>query len=256
VGLDPWVHVFWFTAFFADTQDGGIFTAWFTASIQTIGSLFVPLPVVIAGVSLYTSYQDARSHGSSSAGAKFAWATTFILVIRFVVWPVASIGFIYLLASRTDILGSDTMFFFTLMLMPTGPPAMKLITMVQASDGGDEEEHLIAKLLTVSTHDNINSIGADWRRYHMLFRQYWPLLLLERWELPKTALGHDDNSINLMSSFYGKKSRSPVLNLSEHFPFFLQGKKTNVQQDVQLTWSWIQRENNVRPESIYQELDN
>jgi hypothetical protein len=41
------------------------------------------------------------------------------------------------------------MLWFTMMLMPTGPPAMKLITMVQVSDADEEEEHKIAKLLTV-----------------------------------------------------------------------------------------------------------
>lgn len=34
--------------------------------------------------------------------------------------------------------------------MPSGPPAMKLITMVQVSGVDDEEESTIAKLLTVS----------------------------------------------------------------------------------------------------------
>jgi hypothetical protein len=42
------------------------------------------------------------------------------------------------------------MLWFTMMLMPTGPPAMKLITMVEVSDADEEDEHKIAKLLTVS----------------------------------------------------------------------------------------------------------
>lgn len=33
--------------------------------------------------------------------------------------------------------------------MPTGAPAMKLITMVEVSGAGEEDEHKIAKLLTV-----------------------------------------------------------------------------------------------------------
>ena len=33
--------------------------------------------------------------------------------------------------------------------MPTGPSAMKLITMVEVSDADEEDEHKIAKLLTV-----------------------------------------------------------------------------------------------------------
>jgi auxin efflux carrier family protein len=42
------------------------------------------------------------------------------------------------------------MLWFAMMLMPTGPPAMKLITKVQVSDAGIEEERKIAKILTVS----------------------------------------------------------------------------------------------------------
>ena len=41
------------------------------------------------------------------------------------------------------------MLWFVMMLMPTGPPAMKLITKVQVSDADEEDEHKIAKILTV-----------------------------------------------------------------------------------------------------------
>jgi hypothetical protein len=76
----------------------------------------------------------------------------FILTIRFLLWPVLSIGLVYALASKSpSILGADPMLWFTLMLMPTGPPAMKLITLVQVSDGaGKEDEEVVAKLLAVS----------------------------------------------------------------------------------------------------------
>lgn len=149
VGLVPALH----RAFFSDTDKGGIFTAWLTASLQTVGSVFVPLPVVIAGVSLYLSVKQARAEAArgESSGNGIAWGTTiFVLVIRFVLWPVLSIALIYGLVKETNVLGSDPMLWFTMMLMPTGPPAMKLITMVQVSGAGDEEEHKIAKLLTVS----------------------------------------------------------------------------------------------------------
>jgi hypothetical protein len=42
------------------------------------------------------------------------------------------------------------MLWFAMMLMPTGPPAMKLITMVQVSDASEEDENTMAKLLTVN----------------------------------------------------------------------------------------------------------
>lgn len=149
VGLVPALH----RAFFNDTDEGGIFTAWLTASFQTVGSLFVPLPVVIAGVSLYLSIKHARAHASSgeSGGNRLPLGTAiFVLVIRFVVWPAMAIAIIYSIMKETNVLGSDPMLPFTMMLMPTGPSAMKLITMVQVSDGAEEDEHKIAKLLTVS----------------------------------------------------------------------------------------------------------
>jgi auxin efflux carrier family protein len=72
-----------------------------------------------------------------------------VLVLRFIVWPVVSIAVIYALAKKTDVLSNDPMLWFTMMLMPTGPPAMKLITMVQVSDADEADEHKIAKILTV-----------------------------------------------------------------------------------------------------------
>ncbi|KAH8650589.1 auxin efflux carrier [Tricladium varicosporioides] len=146
IGLVPFLH----KSFFASTYEGGIFSAWLTASLTNIGGLFVPLPVVVAGVSLYTSVRRAKTETHSQHGGTPWLTTTFVLTIRFVVWPVLSIGFIYFLAKETDILSNDPMLWFAMMLMPTGPPAMKLITMVEVSDADEEDEHKIAKLLTVS----------------------------------------------------------------------------------------------------------
>ncbi|KAL5606888.1 hypothetical protein BROUX41_003265 [Berkeleyomyces rouxiae] len=151
IGLTPVLK----TAFFDRLSNGGIFTAWLTASLKSIGSLFIPLPVVITGVSLYTAMttthglagsEDPRGH-RRELPLKTAM---YIMVVRFLVWPVASIGLIYLLVTHTHILGDDPMLWFALMLMPTGPPAMKLITLVQVSNAGEEEETAIAKLLTLS----------------------------------------------------------------------------------------------------------
>ncbi|EXJ73040.1 uncharacterized protein A1O5_04189 [Cladophialophora psammophila CBS 110553] len=148
IGLVPALH----RSFFNDTYEGGIFTAWLTASLKNIGGLFVPLPVVVAGVSLYTAMQEVRK--ASAGGQKtqpMPWPTvTFIMLTRFVVWPAASIYFIFLVASKSTVLGPDPMLWFAMMLMPTGPPAMKLITLVQVSDAEEEDERNIAKLLTIS----------------------------------------------------------------------------------------------------------
>lgn len=145
IGLVPALH----RAFFNVTSEGGIFTAWFTTSLKNIGGLFVPLPVIVAGVSLYTSVATPKGGDSPKVSTPLL-ETIFILVIRFVIWPLASIGLVYVLACKTNLLGSDPMLWFAMMLMPTGPPAMKLITMVQVSDASDEEEFKVAKLLTVS----------------------------------------------------------------------------------------------------------
>ncbi|KAF1982914.1 auxin efflux carrier [Aulographum hederae CBS 113979] len=145
IGLVPALH----RAFFNDTSEGGIFSAWLTASLKTVGGLFVPLPLIVAGVSLFMSYRAAKNP-DAKAGKTPVLATSFVLVVRFVLWPAVSIAVIYALAKKTDIISDDPMLWFTLMLMPTGPPAMKLITMVQVSDADEEDEHKIAKILTIS----------------------------------------------------------------------------------------------------------
>ncbi|KAF2832518.1 hypothetical protein CC86DRAFT_401285 [Ophiobolus disseminans] len=148
IGLTPPLH----RAFFAKEYDGGIFTAWLTESWKNVGGLFVPLPLIVAGISLYTSYQESKEGDQSRTAIPVA-TTAFILVVRFILWPVVSIGVIYAIVHRdgmNGILGSDPILWFAMMLMPTGPPAMKLITMVQVSDAGPDDERRIAKILTIS----------------------------------------------------------------------------------------------------------
>ncbi|KAF3036755.1 hypothetical protein E8E11_002170 [Didymella keratinophila] len=147
IGMTPVLY----RAFFSSTYSGGVFTAWLTESWKNIGGLFVPLPLIVAGISLYTSYQESKHNDSSTARTNTPLATTaFILTVRFIVWPLVSIGVIYAFAKDSSMLGSDPMLWFAMMLMPTGPPAMKLITMVQVSDAGIEDERRTAKILTIS----------------------------------------------------------------------------------------------------------
>jgi predicted permease len=146
IGLTPPLH----RAFFAKEYDGGVFTAWLTESWKNVGSLFVPLPLIVAGISLYTAHQESKQGDSSRTAIPLA-TTVFILIVRFVLWPIFSIGIIYAIVRHTPgFLGSDPMLWFAMMLMPTGPPAMKLITMVQVSDAGPDDERRIAKILTIS----------------------------------------------------------------------------------------------------------
>ena len=62
-----------------------------------------------------------------------------------------SVAVIYLIASRTNWLSDDPMLWFTLMLMPTGPPAMKLTALAEVNGSQEGEKLSIAKFLCVSS---------------------------------------------------------------------------------------------------------
>ncbi|SLM35617.1 hypothetical protein LPUS_04944 [Lasallia pustulata] len=144
LGVVPSLH----TAFFADQQDGGIFTAWLTSSIQNLGDLFASLQVVVVGVKLSSSLRKMKKGEDSGT---VPWLPMcLILGIRFVLWPIASIGAIYLVAVRTKWLSNDPMLWFAMMLMPTGPPALKLTALADVNGNSDEDKMSIAKFLTIS----------------------------------------------------------------------------------------------------------
>lgn len=144
IGLTPALH----RAFFADTPDGGIFTAWLTASLKNTGGLFVSLQVILVGVKLSSSLRKMK-RGESNAG-RMPWsAALFVFGIRYLFWPLVSISAIYGLARLGWLGRSDGILWFSMMLMPTGPPAMSLIPMADVSDKQESIKMTIAKLLTV-----------------------------------------------------------------------------------------------------------
>ena len=144
IGLVPPFH----KAFFGDPQKGGIFTAWLTDSVQKIGELFPALQIVVVGVKLSTSLRKMK-HGGDTAQVPRVTAT-LILCVRFVLWPAISIACIYLLASRTQLLNHDPILWFAMMIMPTGPSAMKLTALADVSGSGEAERMSIAKFLCLS----------------------------------------------------------------------------------------------------------
>ena len=144
IGIVPPLH----RAFFNESFDGGIFTAWLTSSLQNMGQIFVSLQVIVVGVTLSSAFRKMRS-GTASGHCPWT-ATVFILSFRFVIWPLISIPTIWLLATKAHVLDGDPVLWFAMMLMPTGPPAMKLIAMADVS-GADEEGKLgVAKLLGIA----------------------------------------------------------------------------------------------------------
>ncbi|KAG9726439.1 membrane transporter, partial [Aureobasidium melanogenum] len=144
VGLVPALH----TLFFSKPQEGGYLNAWLTSSIKNIGDLFASLQVVVVGVKLSQAmlrYKKGEQSGS------VPWKPfTIITVVRFVIWPLISIPLVWVLASKTNVLSDDPILWFAMMLMPTGPPAMKLTALADVSGAGDEEKMSIAKFLTIS----------------------------------------------------------------------------------------------------------
>lgn len=147
IGLTPGLH----KVFFADTTDGGIFTAWLTASIKNTGDLFVSLQVIIVGVKLSSSLRRTKRGANNSGHIPWS-AAAFVFGIRFVFWPLVSVSTIYWLAgsqwARNAGMGGDKMLWFSMMLMPAGPPAMSLIPMADVGDNDENVKMSVAKILT------------------------------------------------------------------------------------------------------------
>ncbi|OHE90923.1 membrane transporter [Colletotrichum orchidophilum] len=146
LGLVPALH----RLFFNEPEEGGYFSAWLTSSVKNVGELFAVLQVIVVGVKLSKAilqYKNGDDSKESQVPVVPFLAVTFI---RFVLWPVISIGVIYLLASRTDLVTKDALLWFCLMLMPTGPPAMKLSALADVDGSEDSLKMLVAKFLTMS----------------------------------------------------------------------------------------------------------
>lgn len=54
-----------------------------------------------------------------------------------------------MLIEKTDLLDDDPVLWFTLMLMPTGPTAMKLMAMAEVDDAEEEDKMSISRVLMV-----------------------------------------------------------------------------------------------------------
>lgn len=144
LGLTPGVN----TWFFAKPDEGGYFKAWLTQSIENIGDLFATLQLVVVGSKLSASLAKAKKGEDSG---KVDWkplATIFL--IRFLLWPAASISLIWVIASKTSWLTPDPILWFVMMLMPTGPPATKLTALADVSGAEEKQKLAISKFLTIS----------------------------------------------------------------------------------------------------------
>lgn len=129
------------------TSDG-FFSGWLTASVRNIGDLFASLQALTVGVKLLSSYKEMQR--GEDAG-RMPWGTTvFIVLIRFVFWPAVGIPIIYMLAHKTTLLNSDPVLWFCMMLMPVGPPALKLLALADVSGAEEKEKSSLVKFLSMS----------------------------------------------------------------------------------------------------------
>lgn len=144
VGLVPQLH----TLFFSEQQEGGYLNAWLTKSIKNVGDLFASLQVVVVGVKLSKALLGLKKGENSGT---VPWIPfTIVMIIRLAIWPLISIPFFYGLATKTNWLSDDPILWFCLMIMATGPPAMKLTALADVSGADEDEKMSIAKFLTVS----------------------------------------------------------------------------------------------------------
>ncbi|CAG8262011.1 unnamed protein product [Penicillium nalgiovense] len=143
LGLVPSLH----RAFFFDEEDGGIFNAWLTASVSNLGALFTTLQIFMVGCKLGITFERMVAEGHS--GRIPVKAITIIFVVRLVLWPALSISLIYGLAKRTRLLSDDPMLWFSMMLMPAGPPALVISGLAELAQASEEEKMVIAKTLTI-----------------------------------------------------------------------------------------------------------
>ncbi len=154
IGLVPALH----RLFFNTQEEGGYLNAWLESALENIGELFPALMVVIVGVKLSTSMLRMKKGDESGT---VPWIPlVLITLVRFVIWPAISIVVIYLLASKTNLLGDDPILWFAMMLAPTGPPALMLTALADLAGASEDEKMGIAKFLTVRCLESISMVRA------------------------------------------------------------------------------------------------
>lgn len=147
IGLVPALHRICFN----DMSQGGFLKAWLMDSIKNVGDLFAALQIVVVGVKLSKALRAMKAGKGEQESGKVPWGpAAFVEVVRFVMWPLISIPLIWVIATKTTWLSKDPILWFAMMLMPTGPPAMKLTALADVSGADGEQKMSIAKFLTVS----------------------------------------------------------------------------------------------------------
>ncbi|RYP06602.1 hypothetical protein DL764_003054 [Monosporascus ibericus] len=141
IGTVPPLH----RVFFNKSDHGGYLNAWLTQSVKNIGELFVTLQVVIVGVKLSLSLRKEKLGEDTG---RLTWGpVVFVTLVRYILWPAISV--IWALATYTTLLSRDPVLWFSMMLMPVGPTAFKLMALADVSRADSKEKLVIAKFLAL-----------------------------------------------------------------------------------------------------------
>jgi nitrate reductase NapE component len=144
IGLTPALH----RLFFSPSNEGGYLNAWLTTSIKNIGELFASMQIIVVGVKLSKSMLHMKR--GEDSGEVHKGSLAIVTLIRFIIWPLISIPLIWAIASKTKLLDADPMLWFSMMLMPTGPPAMILVALTDVTGAAESMKMTVAKFLTIS----------------------------------------------------------------------------------------------------------
>lgn len=144
VGLISPLH----RAMFNDMQAGGWLKAWFTSSLKNVGELFTALQMFVVGTKLSSSIDQGRTEGETEDTRVPKLSLAVIYLLRFILMPIASISIIYSLAEKR-LLFDDPVLWFSMMLMPCGPPAIILSSLAELK-GNSNTTLQVAKLLMIS----------------------------------------------------------------------------------------------------------
>lgn len=146
IGLTPPLQ----RLFFNQTDEGGYFNAWLTTPVQNVGELFVTLQVLVVGVKLSLSLRRLKE-GHEESSSDVPWrAVIFVTAWKFIVLPAISVPLIWALASYSPVLSNDPILWFAMMMMPAGPPAMRLLAIADVNQAEEAVKMSIARFLTVS----------------------------------------------------------------------------------------------------------
>ena len=101
----------------------------------------------IVGSKLSDSF---NAQGGNSSPVPPKRAVISIIIIRFFVWAAISIPVIYLLATRTQLLGDDQVLWWSMMLMSIGPPALILSVLLEVICAEPRSKMMVAQVLAYS----------------------------------------------------------------------------------------------------------